>query len=305
MNPQQKVNKPIFVIGTNRVGKELFMNLVAYHSEFAWLSNYNMRFPQNQNVSIMNRILDFPFMNSKLKYKKGVPKLSSAYMFWNNRFKGFRRPFRDLVADDVSHGVAKDIYQSVHKILQLQHKKRFIAQYSGWSRIGFFKKIFPDAKFIHLVRDGRAVANSLTNYEGWEGWEGYYNWRLGYIPDNNVSELLKQNNNSFLAIAALEWKVIVNNVDEMGLSLNKNDFMTVKYEDLIKSPKSIIKECFEFFEIDNRSNKYEKHFNTIKIYNANEQTVRIPSWRKNLSKDQINMLERFLEIELKKFNYTD
>jgi len=39
-----------------------------------------------------------------------------------------------------------------------QKKPVFIHKYTGWSRIAFFKEIFPEARFVHVIRDGRAVA---------------------------------------------------------------------------------------------------------------------------------------------------
>jgi len=48
-------------------------------------------------------------------------------------------------------------------------------------RIGFLQAIFPDAKFIHIVRDGCAVANSRMNAPFWKGWQGLNTWG-GQMP---------------------------------------------------------------------------------------------------------------------------
>ena len=305
MSESEKLKSPIFVIGTNRAGKELFIKLVAYHEDFAWLSNYHMRFPKNLRVSYLNRILDFPLFNSKIKYKKGFPKPSSSYLFWNTLFEGFRKPFRDLRADDVNPMVKRKIRETVSRILKYEGKKVFLAQYSGWSRIGFFKEIFPNAKFIHVVRDGRAVANSLTNYEGWEGWRGVYNWRLGYIPAKEEMTFLDSMNWSFYAIAALEWKTIVNNIINVSAKLPADDFITVRYEDLVETPDEIVKKVMKFCGVSEISKRYIRHRKTIKIINANEKSFRIPSWKKNLSPDVIEKLTEFLSDELKYYSYLE
>ncbi len=298
------INKPIFVIGTNRAGKELFIKLIAYHKELGWLSNYHMRFPTKESVAYLNRLLDFPLLYyTKIKYMKGIPKPSSSYMFWNNIFEGFRRPFRDLREDDVNPLVEKKIRQKVYNVLKKEGKKRFLAQYSGWSRIGFFKKIYPDAKFIHIVRDGRAVANSLTNYEGWEGWEGVYNWRLGYLPNEEEKNFLENVNWSFYGIAALEWKAVVSNIIEVSSKLSKDDFLTIRYEDLVSEPLETVFNIFDFCELEINRKQYLKHFKTIKIINANESKFRIPSWKQNLSVEIVAELNEFLYKELKYFSY--
>src|SRR3712207_7426845 len=50
-------------------------------------------------------------------------------------------------------------------------------------------EIFKDAKFIHLMRDGRAVANSLLHVYFWSGWKGPGNWGWGQLsPAQQRSE---------------------------------------------------------------------------------------------------------------------
>ena len=58
-------------------------------------------------------------------------------------------------------------------------RDRLLIKVAGWPWVGFFHVIFSDAKLIHVVRDGRAVANSLLNEAWWWGWRGPQNWRWG------------------------------------------------------------------------------------------------------------------------------
>lgn len=51
-------------------------------------------------------------------------------------------------------------------------RNRLLFKITGWPRVGFLHEIFEDAKFIHLIRDGRAVAYSLLQQPWWEGWRG-------------------------------------------------------------------------------------------------------------------------------------
>jgi len=291
-----------FVIGTGRSGLTPLMDLIAYHNDFAWPSQYNNKFPQKYYLSFLSRLVEIPLFNSTIKYKRFIPKHEEAYDFWNNSYRGFRRPFRDLTSNDVNYVVRNNFQEAVSNILFYQKKSYFIAEYSGWSRIDFMREIFPNAKFIHIVRDGRAVANSLTNVGYWMGWEGIYKWRWGLL-DKELRDLWRKYDNSFLALAAIQWKILVNNIKENIELLPKENYLIIKYEDMVKFPIEIANNCLDFLGVDSQDKKFKKHLSTMKIIDANTKQLRIPPWKTSMTKKQIFMLNDILEEELKYYNY--
>ena len=66
---------------------------------------------------------------------------------------------RDLRAEDVTPWLAERYQLFFKERRSAQEKPIFIHKYTGWSRMSFFSRIFPQAKFVHVIRDGRAVAN--------------------------------------------------------------------------------------------------------------------------------------------------
>jgi len=296
------VDNPVFVMGTGRCGLSPLMDLIAYHKMFAWPSQFNDRHPENFKWSFLSRLVDLPIVrSSRMKYSR-FPIHSEVFAMWNSLFFGFGRPFRDLTADDVTPYVMSKFRDAVYEIMKYQGKPRFIAEYSGWSRMGFLKTIFPEAKFIHIVRDGRAVANSLTNVSWWMGWEGMYKWRWG-VPNQDLLEKLAEYDQSFLALAAIHWKMLINNILEQSKALSPEDILVVRYEDMVKDPFKEAYRCIEFSGLDKDCQKYKKHLQTVKIVDANQQKFRIPAWQENMSQKQIDMLNDLLEEELVYFNY--
>lgn len=293
---------PVFMIGTARSGLTPLMNLIAYHKAFAWPSQYNARWPKMHQASLLSRLVDIPPLSSRLKFKRFVPTHSEAYQLWNDSFHGFEEPFRDLVADDVTPYMKLRFQNTVKDITKYQGKTRFIAEYSGWSRIEFMKCIFPDAKFIHIIRDGRAVAHSYTNVHWWRGWKGIYRWRWG-VPSQDVIEQLQKYDYSFLALAAFHWKILINNITEKSNLLPADELLVVRYEDLVEEPYREAYRCIEFCGLDKDCPKFTKHLSTVKIVDANRTKFRIPPWRENLNQRQINMLNDLLETELTQFGY--
>ncbi len=90
-----------------------------------------------------------------------------------------------------------------------EKRNRLLVKITGWPRLGYLHEIFPDAKFIHVVRDGRAVVNSLINVDWWDGWKGPQNWRWGDLDLSQTDEWEKYGK-SFVVLAGIQLKIIMN-----------------------------------------------------------------------------------------------
>ena len=299
------VVKPVFVIGTGRSGLTLLMDLVAYHPAFAWPSQYHSRFPRSYRWAILSRILDLAPAGSRRKFARKVPKSSEAWPMWRECFYGFNAPFRDLTEADVTPSARNKFQRAVSAILKYQHKQRFIAELSGWSRVRFLKEIFPDARFVHIVRDGRAVANSLMNVGYWRGWAGIHQWRWG-IPRRDDLALLEKYDYSFLALAAVQWRMLVENIRVETAKLHPDDFLLVRYEDLVADPRTETLRCIEFCGLDGDLPRYQRHLSmTVRthVVDANTSAFRIPPWRENMDGSGIEMMNDIMAEELAAFGY--
>jgi omega-hydroxy-beta-dihydromenaquinone-9 sulfotransferase len=296
------IDRPVFVIGTGRSGLSPLMDLVSYHPAFAWPSQYNDRWPAVPRASALSRIVEIPPFTSRIKFSRGVPTHAETYRMWNRCFPGFAEPFQDLVGGDVTQYADRLFHRTVGGILAAQRKPRFITEYSGWSRIRFVKRIFPDALFVHIVRDGRAVAHSFTNIDWWDGWAGVHRWRIG-MPGGDVLEKLARYQHSFLAIAAVYWKILVSNIAVRGAELSESEFLLVRYEDLVAEPEKEARRVIEFVGLDAGDPRFQRHLGTVKIVDANRQQMRIPPWREAISTTQMEMFEDLAGDELALFGY--
>jgi hypothetical protein len=302
MATASSVDRPIFVIGTGRSGLSPLMDLVAYHPAFAWPSQYNDRWPSVARASALSRAVEFPPLTSRLKFARGVPTHAETYRLWNRCFPGFAEPYRDLLPEDVTPHAEKLFRRAIDGIVREQRKARFIAEYSGWSRIAFLKRIFPDAMFVHIVRDGRAVAHSFINVDWWDGWAGVHRWRIG-MPEAAVLDKLDRYQHSFLAIAAVYWKILVANITEKGSALPDGDFLVIRYEDLVAEPEKEARRIVEFAGLDAGDPRFQRHLGTVRIVDANRQQMRIPPWREAVTDEQLRMFEDLAGPELALFGY--
>ena len=297
-----RIDRPVFVTGTGRSGLSPLMDLIAYHEAFAWPSQYNDRWPSRPALSLLSRMAELPVVRGRLKFARRVPKHAEAFRLWCWCFPGFAEPFRDLEASDVTPHVRRRFHQVVGAIMRYQRKARFIAEYSGWSRIGFLRGIFPDAKFIHIVRDGRAVVHSLLTVTWWDGWLGVHRWRIG-PPGPDVMVVLERHGHSFTALAAAYWKILVANIADRGERLPQDDFLTVRYEDLVADPEKEARRCVAFAGLDPDDPAFLRHIRAVRIVDANHEHLRIPPWREAFDRRDLEAIEDVAGPELARFGY--
>ena len=204
-----KISKPIIILGTGRCGSTVFHRLLARHPRTMWLSGLSDRFPTRTDwnrraVSVMHQPLLRRLFGGKVQP-------SEAYLFWDYHAYGFSAPCRDLVRGDVTARVRKQVRGALEPMLTPAHD-RLLLKITGWPRIGYLREIFEDARFVHIVRDGRAVASSLLHVDFWRGWQGPHGWRAGLLsPEDQAA--WEGYARSFVALAGLEWRIQMRAID--------------------------------------------------------------------------------------------
>lgn len=124
-----------------------------------------------------------------------------------------------------------DLGDGVYAFFASKHK-------SGWTRWGdknnYYLKhiptlaqIFPEAKFVHIVRDGRDVACSYRELSQTKG---------TYAPQlpNSVVEI------------AVQWRDNLNQIANSFKSLNPGQAYTIRYEDILLSAEETLKDLCSF-----------------------------------------------------------
>lgn len=170
-------------------------------------------------------------------------------------------------------------------------------------RTMFIHGILPEAKFIHIVRDGRDVACSLVPglTDSWQHLKppGWQNAELIY-----PNEPLKR--------GAWLWS----NALYFGLSdLHKINHLQIRYENLVCDPLGIAKQVFAYLEMVVDSNimafcsKIQDR--TQGSYHAlgqshwfrDDHEYRVGRWRENIPKDKVVEIEFICQPILEQLEY--
>ena len=236
------------------------------------------------------RSLDMPPLSVYVK-RRFVP--LENYSFWEFYFRGFGAPCRDLFASDVDVRTASSI-RKVFSQLVTPKRNRLIIKITGVPRIGFLHALFPDAKFVHVTRDGRAVANSRMNTPFWKGWQGLNLWPGG-MPDHYRREW-QRHGYSFVALAGIEWKTHLDQMMEVKRNYRHVNVFEVKYEEFCVNPVLQLRDIAAFCELAWDAN-FEDQLKRRYVGSENSQ------WQAELTEEQQAILQEVLAVQLVEQGY--
>jgi len=236
------IEKPIFIVGIGRSGTTVFHEMLAQHPHAAWLSRLCDDYPSKplRNRRLMQAV-DYPLIGRYLRQRF---KPLECYSFSEMHCIGFSKPCRDIVATDVTEFAMIRIRNALRR-MQTSKRRRLVAKITGWPRLGYLQQIFGDAKFIHLVRDGRAVVNSRLQESWWPGWEGPDHWSRGPLTPEQTA-LWEKHGRSFVALAAFELTILQTAFEKARCRAANGTFLQIRYEDLCANPLESFQVVAEF-----------------------------------------------------------
>ncbi len=287
-----KVEQPIFIIGIGRSGSTVVHNILAHHPNLAWLSAVGKRYPEKPGRNrMLLRGLDLPVLGPILA-KRFTP--WECFDFWEHHAKGFRRSCRDLVSEDVTERNKKKMRKVLAEFLT-PRRNRLMLKATGWPRIGYLREIFPDARFLHVLRDGRAVVNSMINVGWWLGYQGPQNWRWGELSPDQQAEW-ERHGRSYIALAAIQWKIAMEAVENGRKAIGRDQFFELRYETLLSDPVHTMKKVAEFAGLP-WSSRFQR---SVESYGLRNMNVR---WTSELTSAQQRVAQEVLAPALQRIGY--
>ena len=232
----KKVKKPIFIIGTGRSGTTILGVILSMHKKVGFL---------NEPKALWSSICPYEdiigsYSNDEAKYR--------------------------LLAADVDEKMITAAHKLYGAYLSITFNNTVVDKYPELIfRIPFIKKIFPDAKFIFIVRNGWDTCYSINrwserhneikqkNIQNWWG-INFRKWNLLVnqiiLNDNKLNKILIpfiEEKDPF-NMAIIEWIATMNE----GLEQIKNypdSIKIIKFEELTQYPCQTILEIFDFCDL--------------------------------------------------------
>ncbi len=136
------------------------------------------------------------------------------------------------------------------------------------------RQLFPDAKYVHLVRDGRDVALSVF---------GRY-----FGPKNAFC-------------AARVWKDAICRIQQFAKTVDRDQILEVRYEDLLSDPATVFARLIQFLKIADDDNRLRTSIeSTIKGDLKESNSYK---WKTGLTAKQRQIFERVAGHELRQYGY--
>lgn len=286
---QRTIERPVFIIGSPRSGTTFLYRVVRRHPHLAFPTQASDIFPHHPIFA--NRVFD------ALEGSKGANVAAAVSQAWAAQWVNYGFDYAEgyhlwqlfepegnryarryeLTADDVTEESRRFYRMFVRKHLSLFDRPRFVNKAPlNALRIGYLNVIFPDALFVHLLRDGRAVARSIL-----EKTRQFGNPHWGPQPE----ALARADAFDLMTVrCGCVWEGIVNHVRDQFDRLSNDRHLTVRYEDFIEAPHESVNRFLSFCELD------PSLLDTASLNRA-VSTGRNEKWRREFSADEIRALE--------------
>ena len=288
-----------FVLGTGRCGSTLVHEVLARHPDVGFLSNVEDRLPLpaqagRWNNDLYRRVPDRFTRKGRIRFAP-----SEGYLALDRRRPGeLSTPSRDLLAEDVTPWLERRTRAFFEARADAQGKPLFLHKFTGWPRSGFLDRIFPRARFVHVVRDGRAVANSFLQMPWWRGFEGPEGWGWGPLSEEDHAAWI-ESDRSFAALAGLQWKLLIEAFEFARRQIPEDRWLEISYEDFVATPPESMETILAFLGLS--WNETVRRGVRPLPFDAG----RTEAFRDDLGIRDVSRLEQLLEAPLGRYGYIE
>lgn len=298
----------VFICGTGRCGSTLVTEILARHPEVGFVSNADDKLSLLDPTGRWNNALFrrtgprdpslVPFKSRRRLLEVGrlrfapsegweILKRQVSPMFCNT--------YRDLVADDLNPWLEQRLRRFFERRIAAQRKSVFVHHLTGWPRAGLLQAVFPQARFVHVIRDGRAVANSWLQMPWWNGYEGPGRWDdFGPLPERYMAEW-QRSGESFVVLAGLAWKLRMDAFERARAAVPSDQWVDLRLEEVLADPRPQFEALLEFAGLD-WTREFEAGFARYRFHPGR-------SFRRDLSPANLARLERILGGHLRTYGY--
>jgi len=277
--------KIIFLVSRGRSGSTLIQSILDAHPnicapiESKFLLHLATKYQKitNWNDQKINQFIKDLYTNRKFR------------LFWNVNRTYIRNLFKDYHIDSFA-SACKVVYLS-HQSMFEKKEVRLIVDKNPLHSIFIpnILKIFPEAKFIHLIRDPRAATHS----------------HIVALTQKNISQL------------AHEWLILNQEIEKLKHKTPAN-FHTITYEALVSTPKEYFKQLFQFLGLPFNDSILDAHQTIKQKYKTSKYLSlahhhgitnpiskgKIDEWKNKISAADTNLINLICEPLMANYNYS-
>jgi omega-hydroxy-beta-dihydromenaquinone-9 sulfotransferase len=241
-----------FLVGAGRSGTTLLYKLLSLHPAVAYVSNYDVRLPwlaprlvartaaarpaakvgawfnSSGNAYFvrrpwLKRFFPTPVEGEALYARCGMPLIPTTEFRLDGRSsERLRRSFARIRRNAGAAIVLSKRTANNRRLPQLD-------------------AVFPSARYVHLIRDGREVADSLARVEWWSGHTLWW--------DGRTAAEVEQSGQDRLTICARNWVREMQELEAGLAAIDAGRVLEVRFEHLLASPLAELGRILEFLRV--------------------------------------------------------
>lgn len=242
----------VFLLGAGRSGTTLLYKLLCLHDQVVFFSNYDRVFPP-AFAGIAKKILlprsaaarywawfegRSAYVEARSLFKRFVPAPVEGEAMYSQ--SGFSLSGEN---EEVSAEGTEKLRSLVRDLLRGGGGQTLVSKRTANNRrVLTLLEIFPNARFIRLTRDGRDVAQSLSEV-AW--WADHRLWWADRTPRE-----LRDEGEDMLSICARNWLFETDLIDRDLLNVPESNQVDLSYEDLLSDPLAVFSSLMGFLGLD-------------------------------------------------------
>ena len=296
--------QPVFIVGAARSGTSLLFRVLALHQQATWLSNWVQRFPALPHLTALNAVSRaVPARRARVWFGSSG---DNAYVYGSERPVGERLFPQPVEAESLYHragmpevwaadvAVPEDTPARLRRAFELasradRRQVHVAKRIANNRRIPLLRQVFPEARFVEIVRDGRAVAASLAKVDWWA--ESVV-WWYGGSPAS-----WREEGRDEWTLCARNWVEEVRAVREGLAVVPSSAKLSISYEELVAKPQEVVARVAEFASLDPRDAAFRSALEQVRFPDRNDR------WRSQMDSAVLAKVQGIQREDLLRYGY--
>jgi hypothetical protein len=301
------IDRPIFIVGCHRSGTTVLYEALAKHPDMAYFTNASNGMPRLPILANkvcyglgLDETVQERFLRDDVLFTATTP--NEGVQIWELHAPAGENHCLDETYDNPR--MDRYLTLTIKKHLKFFGARRFINKNPDSSvRMRYLNKLFPDAYFIHIVRDARAVCSSLIKARGlaldfFGPAHRYAKFGIKVQDWEGVSRAWRENP---VAGSGLLWREVIETIARDRRHIDPQRFMEVRYEDVVAQPREVLGEITRFCALPRHSAAdaaLARAADDLKLEGRND------AWRRRLSDEDVACLMGIIGPTMRAHGYT-